>query len=362
MFSFLNPKVSGFGIDLSDLSIKIVNLQKQKQGVVLATFGRQEIKEGLIEEGEIKNEQALIETIKKAVATVQGKPLKTKFCVVSLPETESYLRIVPLPTIKKEEVAEAIKWEIEAHIPLALEEIYFDWQIIEPSHPQVQRPLEVLVGVLPKKAVDPYLRVLKEAGLKPFVFEIESVATARALIKNNFSQQPIMILDIGAERTSLIIFCGQTVYFTASLPISNNYLTAALSEKLKIDRAKARQIKFKIGLDYQHPDKPVFQALRPPLVELAAKIKEYISFYQEHTPVYYLGGQISQILLCGGGATMADLPDFLSDELKLPVRLGNPWVNILSEPSEEILGLPLKESLAYTTALGLALRSCEETK
>jgi len=59
--SFLNPKITQFGIDLSDISIKIAQLKKTKKGYALSSFGRKEIAKGLIEEGEIKNEEKLVQ-------------------------------------------------------------------------------------------------------------------------------------------------------------------------------------------------------------------------------------------------------------------------------------------------------------
>lgn len=356
MFEFLNPKICGFGIDLSDLSIKIANLKKAGDEFALTSFGRQEIKEGAIEQGEIKKEDDLIAAIKKAVREIKGEPLKTKYCIVSLPETVSFIQMVKMPLMSRQELAEAIKWELEAHIPLSREEIYYDWQIIEhpPSDPAGRQAdhLDVLIGVLPKKTVDPYLEVLKKAGLKPFIFEIESVATARALIKNGVAPAPLMIVDFGAKRTGLFIFSGRTIFFTTSLPVSNTSLVENLSKKLNISQAKARQIKFKVGLDLGRRESDVFEALQLPMNELAEKIQSYLDFYQEHGDA---GNKISRILLCGGGANLADLPEFLSDNLKMPVEIGNPWVNIFQEP-KEIPGLPSSEALAYTTALGLALR------
>jgi len=359
MLEFLNPKICGFGIDLSDLSIKIIRLKKRGANFELASLGRQEINEGLIEEGEIKKEAELIETIKKAIAGVKGKALNTKYCIVSLPETESFVRVVQLPMLSKNEVADALKWELEAHIPLALEEIYYDWQIIGPSaktKSAAKQGINVLIGVLPKKTVDPYLDVLKKAGLKPYIFEIESIATVRALVKEGPCEETQVIIDLGAKRTSLLISCGQTIYFTTSVSISNNSLVQILSDELGISKEKAKAIKLKVGIDYRHAKSRVFEVFKKPLTELSGQTKNYIDFYHEHILPSFQTSKVNRVLLCGGGANIKGLPEFLSSELELPVEIGNPWINAL-EDAHAIPGLPFEESLAYTTAFGLALRS-----
>jgi len=362
MLNFLQPKIQGFGIDLSDFSIKIISLKKNAGKVSLAGFGRQEIVPGIIDGGEIKKEKELIELIKKAVHEVQGEALKNKYCVASLPETESFIRVLQLPLMEKSEVGEAIKWEIETNIPLGLNEIYYDWQIINPPDKNTdvasQQRLNVLVGVLPQKIVDPYLNALKMAGLKPLAFEVESLAIARALLKDGACEEPTLVIDLGAKKTSLVIFYGQAVYLTASLPISNSSLLATLSEKLHLDLAQAKQLKFEQGLNCEDPQNQVFQALKPSLDELVEKIKSYIDFFQSHA-MANLGRQnikINQILLCGGGARFSGLDKFLQEALQTTVAIGNPWLNVFPAGKSNLPIFNENELLAYTTAIGLALR------
>lgn len=346
----------GFGLDLSDLSLKIAHLKKEKEGLVLASYGRAEIPEGVIEQGEIKKEEVLIQIIKKAISEIKGLPLKTKYCVVSLPETEAFIHLLQLPKMKKEEISEAVKWEAESHIPFPINEVYFDWQIIQPVR-DGQDYYDILIGALSKKLVDPYLEVFKKAGLKPLVFEIESIAIARALVENNFSLKPIMIIDLGSRRTSFIIFSGRTVHFTASLAISNNYLIEEIAKNLKVDMTQAKRLKFEVGLDKNKEGGKVFEALLPSLTELVKQIEKYIEFYQTHSlPGHFKDGEVAKILLCGGGANLIGLTLFLSKELKTMVEIGNPWVNILKSSPEKIPELPYEQSIAYTTCLGLALR------
>lgn len=360
MFEFIRPKITGFGIDLSDLSIKVVNLKKEKDKFSVAGFGRQEIAAGLIENGEIQKEDELIKLVKKVVRETKPQAIATKYCVASLPETESFVRVVQLPPMQPLEVASAIKWEIEANIPLALGEIYYDWQIIPSAGANAL--LNVLIGVLPKKTIDPYLAVFKKAGLSPIAFEIESVATARALMAQKADAKPMVIIDMGAKRTSILFFYGQAVYFTSSLPISNDSLVQTLSERLQIGLQKAWKIKMKVGLDYERPKEAIYQALETPLLEMTDKIKTYIDFFQEHIlPVCKTQDKINDILLCGGGGNMAGLVDFLQARLNLNIRIGNPWINILPDPNQqESWPISAPEYLSYTTALGLALRGQEQ--
>lgn len=351
---------SAFGLDLSDLSIKLAWLKKDNDQIKLASFNRQEIPEGVIESGAIKKEEELIELIKKTIGEAKGEKIKTKNCIVSLPETESYVRVIQLPKIKKEEIAEAIRWELEANIPVALDDIYFDWQIIGKDL-RASDHTDVLIGALPKVLVDPYLSVIKKADFNPLVFEIESAATSRALIKNEFCSDPIMVIDIGAKRSSLVIFYGDAVWLTTSLSISNTFLIEDIAKNLKVNSAKAKSLKIKIGLDPHKEGGKVYQAMVPKLVELVAEIKKYLDYYQTaNLSKHSSKPNIERILLCGGGANLKGLAAFLSSHLKTEVEVGNPWVNILNSSANQLPDIPFDESLSYATALGLALRGIND--
>ena len=352
---------SAFGLDISDLSIKLAWLKKTGRQFRLASFSRQEIPEGAIEEGEIKKEEELIEIIKKTITDVKGEKVKTKYCVVSLPETEAFIRVIQLPKINEDEIGEAIKWELESNFPVTLEEVYFDWQVIKNSFSP--ESLNILIGALPKKLVDPYLSVIKKAGLRPVVFEIESIATARALIKEDKPEEPLMIIDFGAKRSSFIIFASGAIWLTTSLPIANNLLVADIARMLKIDAAKAKKLKIEFGLNLFEEGGKIFQAMEPRLMELAQEIRKYLEYYQTNLlPKLPQKAPINKILLCGGGASLEGLSGFLSSELKMEVTVGNPWINIFDPSSapKKLPGLPFSESLSYTTALGLALRGAKQ--
>jgi type IV pilus assembly protein PilM len=243
MFDFFNTQKDAFGLDLSDLSLKVAQLKHEGRGLALANYGRQEISQGVIEGGVIKKVDELANIIKKGVSETVGLPINTKYCVVSLPETESFVRVVRLPKMRSTELKEAARWEVENQIPLPIDQVYFDWQIVEPFKASSSN-CDIVIGALNKSLVDPYLEVLKEAGLKPLVFEIESIATSRALIENEFAASPVMIVDIGARRTSFIIFSGRTVHFTASLPISNEYLVKEITRQLDVSSERAKELKF----------------------------------------------------------------------------------------------------------------------
>jgi len=364
MLEFLTLKPEAFGLDISDLSLKIIQLKKTRSFFDLTSFGEAEIKPGIIKGGEIKNEKALIQILKKALAEVKGEKLKTKYVVASLPEEKAFLQVIQMPKMKEEELKSAVIYEAENYIPLSIEEVYLDSQIVPPGYNHLDH-FDVLITALPKRTVDPYLSSLKKAGLKPVAFEIESQAIDRALIKNEVTTSPLLLIDLGETRTGFIVFSGHSLRFTSSIPVSSQSFTEIISKALGVSLVEAEKLKIKHGLQSSKVKKgrEIFEALIPAFTDLIEQIKRYLIYYQTHTSNEHLppdGKGVKKIFLCGGGANLKGLTNFLSSQLKIPVEIGNPWINILADPSKGPAELPLESALGYTTALGLALRGIKE--
>ena len=60
--------------------------------------------------------------------------------------------------------------------------------------------------------------------------------------------------------------------------------------------------------------------------------------------------------MCGGGANMKKLDQILSTKLEILTCPGHPWKNLFSKKE---ISLTEPESLAYATAIGLALRAAD---
>lgn len=344
---FLSLKPEAFGLDISDLCLRIAKLKKTRHGLNLTSWREMAIPPGIIKEGEIVDEEKMIKALKELTAKVNGEKIKTKHVIVCLPERKAFLQVIKFPKMKPEELITAVPFEAENYIPLAIEDVYLDFQILPVSK---GANLNVLIAAVPKEVIDPYVLCLGRAGLVPKALEVESQSIARALIRNQLSAFPLLIIDFGASTTSFIIFSGHSLRFTSSINVSSFQLTQALARSLKIELKQAEALKIKDGLN----NKENVKAISPLLKDLTKQSRKYIDYYRDHANGD--AGIIKKVLLCGKGSNLKGLPEFISAELKLPTELANPWINILPKRVKKVPKLPFQESLGYTTALGLALR------
>src|SRR5690606_838539 len=105
---------------------------------------------------------------------------------------------IPLMDESKAEVA--VMFEAEAYIPMPMDQVYFDWQILSKN----SKTMEVLIIASPKEYVDRFMSIIESAGLKLCGIEVESQSVSRALVPAGV-EEPVMIVDLDAEQTALVV-------------------------------------------------------------------------------------------------------------------------------------------------------------
>jgi len=354
---FLDLKYEAFGLDVNDLSLKLVKLKKKRKGFGLDFFNEVRIAPNIIEDGVVKDEASLVKIIKSVYENAKGRGMKTKYVVASLPEEKSFSQVIQMPKMSDEELRLAVPFEAENYIPLPIDQVYLDFQVISPVKDYLNY-LEVLIVAMPKKIVDSYVFCFKKAGLIPIALEAESEAIARALVKKTSNSSLFVLIDFGENNTNFVIFSGDSARFTCSIPISSYSLTKAIAEYFKIDFAKAEKLKIEYGLVGKKNNaraEKIPRIIKPILDDLAGQIKKYLNFYHDHSSYEYLleNGKTEKVLFCGGGAELKGLVDYMSKKLDAPVELGDPLTNLLVKKSSRTVN---KNLTPFTTAIGLALR------
>lgn len=354
--SFLNKKVfdlngTAIGVNLGDLSVRLVQLSQEGKRDRVVGYGSASISPGSISDGEVLKKDQVVLAIKNALSKSKPNKIKSKKVICSLPETKAFLRIVSIPNMDKKEVKEAIKWEIEANIPLKLDQVYYDWQILEKSISNEKGKIDVLVVAIAKKTVDQFIEVLELAGLEVVGLEIESISQARCLLDDNNSTGAAMIIDINERRTGFFISNNGIPSFTSSVPVSGQAINNAIAKAMGITIEEAEKVKnnYGIGSDFKNDD--IFVCVKPVLENLVLEIERSIEFF---TSELKYADSINDIIICGKEASIKGLCLYLSKRLGKNVVLGNPWVNVYV--GRNIPEIDRYKSVEYSTAIGLALK------
>ncbi|MEO8065845.1 MAG: type IV pilus assembly protein PilM [Candidatus Doudnabacteria bacterium] len=360
MPSFLsNKKIKAFGLDISDNSIKIMQLDQTKNGFKPSVFANSALSDKVISNHMIINEKRLADNISDALLRAVG--LTTKFVVCSVPEAKSFVRTLTIQKMSDSEIDSSVPFEIEQEIPIPVDQVYLDWQI----NREVGGKLELLVMATPKDYMDSLVKCLRLAKLVPVAMELESQATARAVIGAADLKNNVLIIDVATNQTSFIIADSGVIEYTSSIPIAGNALTASIARELNVALSAAEDLKRASGLVIDTKQGNIRKVLLPVVDNIVDEAKNVMRFFEEHDPAHK---SIQTVLLCGGSARLLGLVDYFSTRINLgssrpPIRvvLGDPWVNVFSHTAEGAVPLTPFDALGYTTVIGLALRGANLT-
>lgn len=337
------------GLDIGLSSIKVVVLSHREKPQRLISLGHVNAPQpGIISDADLD-----LESVATAIKNLMNeiKP-PNKDVVVALPESKIFTRVVyDLPFLTNEELAQAIRYAAEEFVPMPIQEVNLNYQVIYRS-PQKGPKSRTVVFVVasPKNLIDKYLRVLGMAELKPLAIETELIAATRALVGSNQFSPTTLIIQLGAATTDFAIVSDGLILLTRSIPTGGAALTRAISQAFNFELIQAEEYKKVYGLLEDQLEGKLFQSLKPIVDVVLNETKRVIQGHESQNPQR----PVKRIVLSGGGAQLPGLVIYFANTLGLEVQEADPWFTISKDPS-------LKTKLAsngaqFSVAVGLAQR------
>jgi type IV pilus assembly protein PilM len=359
-----NPFYGAFGLDFGDSSIKLVQIIKKFTLRGRSTFELKHLRKvdllpGCIAQGEILQSEA----VKQKVLHLLGyegnefKKISSSWVVFNLPVTKTFLKLIEIKTLPTQLTEEDVKLEAVKHMPFDIKETYLDWQIVNKDCEGAASSW-VLIGVAPKLIVDAYFNLLDSIGLSPIAVELEDLSIARAMVTGTktYMGEARAILDLGASRSTIIIYDKGSIQFSQVINFSGELLNTALMQALKIDRGTAEALKNKNGLTYD-PTYPVYLKTVSEITDrLLFDITKAITYYNNH---FSEPNPVTHITMSGGTSAFKNLDKIITKKLAVGAYPGNAWKNIYNE---KLIGRDRLELLSFASAVGLGLRAAEEPK
>lgn len=344
------------GVDISDRSIKIAEIA-DRRNPVLRTVCWSPLAVDLIRRGVVQDVSAVIVALQDALEKCSPVVVSGDAVVASIPETQSFVRILEVPMMSQKETDEAVKWAVRRHIPFDLDRVYLDWQPVEVVG-EKRKHQNIIVGAVQKSVVDPLLQVLDGAGLRVIALELEVQAIIRSVLpKDSVGVHGVLIVDLGATSTNIIFFDQGAMRFTASVQMGGDDLTRELAHALHLKPSIAAEKKAAIGVQERGGEEDIAYALRNVTVKLLRQVEQVV---REMTAQLRGGKSVRAILLSGGSANLPGISDVFAEVFPgIPVQMANPWVNVVSDPRDGKMPLSSQDASHFVTALGLALREVE---
>jgi len=334
-----------FGLDIGSQNIKLAQVEKQGEKARLIAFGSVAAPpRGILSESE-HDLTALAGAIKKLH---QEAKIGTKNVATALPEDQVFSRVITFPKLSEDELSSAIKWEAEQYVPIPLEEVTLDYQVIGETEESETPKTEVFLVAAPKRLIEKLFKVLKTAGLNPVALETEVIALARALMTPD--SEACLLVDLGARATDLAIVEGGQVVFTRSTSTAGEALTRAVATGLGLEPGQAEEYKKAYGVDPEKLEGKIQGAIDPILGVVIREMEKAIQFYQASKKK-----PVNRVLLTGGTAGLPEVVSLFAEKLNLEVQIGDPLARL--EKDEKVLAkVPAGVAPLYATAIGLALK------
>jgi len=205
------------------------------------------------------------------------------------------------------------------------------------------------------------LRAVQDASFAVEETVFEPVAAAYASVSQQDRVRGVAVVDIGMHSTDLVVYDGEAVLLTRSLPISGDHFTRDVAMGLTVQYADAERLKLEygcamLGLTSDHsyievpsPDgRPPREAPRKQLNEILEARAEELFIYvgAELVTIGMEQKLLEGIILAGAGALLNGMCDMAERVLNCPSRNALP-TGIQGYPED--LCNP-----AWATATGLA--------
>lgn len=341
---FLAP--TSFGLDISDESVKFVELINTKNGIRLGKYGERSIPPGVIESGKIQDFKKM-EDILSSLRKEEG----IRHVHVSLPEEQVYLFPLRLEKTGLKNIREGIELALEDHIPILAQDTIFDYDFVGEN----AQSLEVQVSAIPKDIIENYLSIFLNSKISVHSFELEAQSISRAVVKQG-DLDTYMIVDFGKKRTGIFIVSKGVVIFTSTLDVGGLTLTNMIEKNFNVSFEEADKMKQKYGLERNTDNKEIFAVLLNSVSVLRDEIVKHFSYWNSHKDEEGKNNPpIKKIIFCGGDSNLIGLADYISVSVKNTAENANVWVNIVNTENY-IPEMSQRQAVAYATAIGLALR------
>jgi len=335
------------GLDVGATSIKMIRLEASLFRFEFVDFSEHPLPMNV----DLPWEQ-LVTNVLQVLFSDRG--MKADKVVASLPGRNVSARILTLPFSDRKKIDQTLPFEIESLIPLPLEDILLDYQVLE----KTPEGAKVLVLFTEKSFLESHLDLLKEAGIDPNVILPSSVALAN-LWKEvpSDEHEPFAVLDFGESETSLCVVHNGGIRYGRAWSQGSSALTQAIQDGLQLSPTLAREKKVKEADLYPSPTPGgdseqewvatmLEKALRPAVGSIRQSL---LSVSQSFDMT------VRKIYLCGKGSRLKGLDRLLAEELKVevkPVVLRGPVGNLLETEGHD--------PRTAATSLGLAYHAVRE--
>lgn len=353
------------GLDIGSQSVKIAEIVPAKAGLTLKTFGIAQLGPDCIEEGAVKDPEAvsaIIRQLKKDCG------IKEKKVAISIGGYSIIVKKINVQTMTEEKLLETIHFEAEQYIPFDINDVNLDFQILGENENNPNR-MNVLLVAAKKDLIDDYINLVTSAKLVPIIIDVDAFAlqniyetcyfspgsTENPLGNSNDEGEIVSLIDVGASKTSLNILSGTSSLFMRDISMGCGQISQMIASQLECSLDEAEEIK-NSGSSDRLPAEKLSEIVSSFSTEWATEVRRAFDFFYSS----FGESQIHKIILSGGGANLEPLRLILTAESDVSVETINPFGNLNIDNNKFDASFLEQVAPQAAIAMGLALRRVDD--
>ena len=348
------------GVDIGSYAIKVVEIELNKKGRFLKNFGIIGLPRHSIREGDIVEQEAVAEALKKLFKNLK---IRNQNVAVALSGYPVMAKRISLPNSKREEIEATIHNQAEQYIPFDINDVNLDFDILdkeetlsEGEDENEEKSLDVMLVAAKKDVINAYVNLLVAADLNPGVLDVDVFALQNAaeLIITD-EKEGYAIVNVGAEELGINTVVNGTSLFSRDSSFGGTQITELIMSHFDVDFEMAEEIK--LGAVQDRPwDQKLEASVSGVVSDWAQEIKRALDFVD----TTYSDKTIGKIFVCGGSCRIKGFQKYLEAHTGLPVVELNPFTNLI--PNQDLFDEEYLNHMApqACVAMGLALRSIDD--
>ena len=323
------------GVDVGTATTKIVVLQKHKNEVaVLRTVVINNREEDLFTEQEISG---------RIAAILEADNFSAEEAILGMPHHYGLTQLVDFPPGSENRLDELVSYEAGQIAGLSGEGFIDDFVAQQPFY---RYKLPVAICLCREELIRHRVTALEDAELNLSDMTLEGIGLANAFLyiepEARKRNEVLMVLDIGAVNSTMILLMKGQVFYTASIPFGGDMFTDALSQHLQVSQEEAESVKYNSRVLVSDLNSPLTATARAMSSEIQGSLEQWkMQAQAEDDPDL----KVAEIYLCGGGSLLSGIDEFFQTVYEVPVR------RLTVTYQQE-----LQEAALYPIAYGLALQ------
>ena len=343
------------GIDISSTSLKLVELHKGRDGVlVLQHCASEPLERGWVNEGNVEKFDEVAEAMRRLV---RKSGSATKNVAMALPGSAVITKKVNFPAgLSDDELEIQVESEASQYIPFPLEEVSLDFCVIGASS-NVPDNVEVLLAASRKEKVLDRQGLAEAAGLNPVVLDVESYASRLAAsrvietLPNRGRNMLIALFELGSQSSSLQVIRNDEMIYERDQSFGGAQLTQMIARHYGMSFEDAENKKRSGGVPSDYAE----SVLGPFMEGVGQDIGRALQFFFTSTP----HNKVGHVLISGGAAATPGLDVAVMNHTSFPCKVVNPFDGMVvgAKVSADLMR---KEGTSFLVATGLAMRRFTE--